>query len=106
MENTRTLVNLRNSLKGRVYIYLKNEAVCQKLLQNAKEEGYRFGEREIDSTDGARIIALEAKRQLGYVGFVGHLAFQCNGGDGNTEFYRVDYNKYIRGYKDFYYKAR
>lgn len=104
MKNTRTLTELRNSLKGRIYIYLENKDICKKFLQDAENEGYRFGKIKPTKSSGSNIIALEKNKKLSYVGFVGHIAFQCNGGSDNSDFYRIDYRKFINGDKDYFFK--
>lgn len=99
--NNRTIKNLRESLKGKIYIYLENEQICKRFLQDAENEGYMFGKIKPTENGGDDIIALENKNQLSYVGFVGHMAFQCPSGvEGN--FYRVDYKKYINGNNNFF----
>ncbi len=105
MKKVRTLTELRKGLKGRVYIYLENDKICKKFLENADKEGFTFGGRRICDSDGSNIIALEHGKQLSYVGFVGHMAFQCNGGDNHNGFYRIDYSKFVDGSKDYLYKA-
>lgn len=103
MVNTRTLTELRKGLKGRIYIYLEDEKICNVFLKNAEDEGYRFGKIKPTKNDGSNIIALEKNKQLSYVGFVGHMAFQCpDGVKGN--FYRIDYKKFINGDKDYLFK--
>lgn len=103
--SNRTLNHLRNSLEGKIYIYMKDRETAEQFLADAEEEGYRFGtylptENHIDD-----IIALERGGQLSHPGFVGHMAFSCNGGTNGPEdgFHRIDYHKYKSGAEDFYY---
>ncbi len=102
MKELRTLTELRSALKGRIYIYLENDEICRKFLQSAEDEGFRFGKIKPTDNGTANIIALEKRKQLSYVGFVGHMAFQCPSGV-EGEFYRIDYRKFITGEKDYFY---
>lgn len=104
MENVRTLTELRNDLRGKIYIYLANREICRRFLQEAEAEGYRFGTIKPTDSDGSNIIALEKHKQLSYVNFVGHMAFQCNGGDDSDGFYRIDYQKFASGDNDYFFK--
>lgn len=98
----RTITDLRDSLPGRIYVYLGNEKICQRFLQDAEKEGYLFGQIKPTESGGSNIIALEKRKQLSHVGFVGHMAFQCPSGV-KGEFYRIDYEKYVNGEKDFFF---
>lgn len=95
----RTLTKLRE-FDGRIYVYLDNEKICKRFLQEAENEGYRFGKIKPTQSGGSNIIALKKNKQLSYVGFVGHVEFQCNGGDGGN-LIRVNYEKYINGDANF-----
>lgn len=92
-------------LEGKVYVYLADENIAKQFLQDAEFEGFRF--RKIKPTDNgwSSIIAVGKNKQLSYVGFVGHMAFQYPSGV-NGNFYRVDYKKYIDGDEDFAYKEK
>lgn len=101
----RTIENLRNTIKGRIYIYCENEKIGKQFLQDAENEGYRFGRIRPTENSWANIIALEHKKQLSFVGFAGHMNFQCNGGsDGNLT--RIDYKKYINGEESFLFENK
>lgn len=107
MKNIRTLTELRAGLKGRIYIYLDNDETCRKFLRKAEDEGYHFGGIKPTESGGSGIIALEKNKQLSFVGFVGHMAFQCNGGSNKGNgFYRIDYRKFIGGDKDYMFKDK
>lgn len=102
----RKIEDLRKSLKGKVYIYLKDTETCKRFLRDAENEGYRFGTIKPTENSTDDIIALEHRKQLSYVGFVGHVAWMCNGGtDAVGKFHRIDYDKYASGEEDFYFKA-
>ena len=101
----RTIENLRNTVGGRIYIYLDNEKIGKRFMQDAENEGYRFGKIKPTENGWSDIIALESKKQLSYVGFVGHVCFQCNGGD-NGNLTRIDYEKYVNGDKNFIFKGK
>lgn len=97
----RTIENLTN-LKGKVYVYLADERIAKSFLTNAENEGFIFGAIKPTENGWSNIIAVEKHKQLSYVNFVGHMAFQCPSGVVEN-FYRIDYKKYISGDDDYYY---
>lgn len=101
----RTLENLRSTISGKIYIYCDNEKIGKQFMQNAENEGYRFGKIKPTENGWSNIVTLEKKKQLSFVGFCGHMAFQCNGGD-NGCLTRIDYEKYAKGDKDFIFKGK
>ena len=105
MTTKRTLTELRNTLQGKIYIYFDNEEICCKFLQDAEDEGYRFGSMYPTQSSRSNIIALENDKKLSHVGYVGHVAFQCPSGVVGG-LHRVDYEKYVKGDEDFFYKNR
>lgn len=98
----RTIKNLRSTISGKIYIYCDNEKIGKQFMQNAENEGYRFGKTKPTDNGWSNIIALERNKQLSFVGFCGHINFQCNGG-GLT---RIDYEKYVKGDKNFIFKNK
>lgn len=105
MKNVRTLTELRNNLKGKIYIYLEDRTICKQFLNDAENEGFHFGKIKPTDSDGADIIALEKGKQLSYVGFVGHMAFQCPSGVEGS-FYRIDYRKFANGDRVYTYSGK
>ncbi len=101
MTNSKTLTDLRNRLKGKIYIYLDNTDICKKFLQDAEQEGYRFGKIKPTESKVSDIIAIDYNKQLSYVNFIGRIVFQCNGGSNNNDFHRIDYLKLLKGNKDY-----
>ena len=101
----RTLENLRSTISGKIYIYCDNEKIGKQFMQNAEHEGYRFGKTKPTENVWSNIIALGKKKQLSFVSFCGHMNFQCNGGD-NGCLTRIDYEKYVKGDKDFIFKGK
>ena len=100
----RTLDELRNSLPGKIFLRLGDAQTKQAFAEDANAEGYRFGETQPTREALESIVALKYGKQLAYVGSVGRIAFQCNGGDNaKGTFHRIDYAKYKRGDKDFYF---
>ena len=93
----RTITALRDILRGRIYIFLKDRETCQAFYEQAEEEGFTFGGR-IRPTDSPTddIIAVDSDRTLAHVNFVGHMAFQAG------TITRIDYARYIAGEEDFY----
>ena len=99
----RTLDALRDGIKGKIYIYLDNAKIGKQFLQDAEDEGYRFGNIKPTDNTWSNMIALRKRKQLSYVGFVGHVAFQCGS---NGDLTRVDYEKYINGSKNFLFENK
>ncbi len=105
MEEKRTLTALRDSLPGRIYVFLKDEKTKTEFLADAKAEGWSFGDTGLPDALQDDIIAVNGNKQLCYVGFVGHTAFGAGGGsDADVRFHRIDYSKYKRGDKDYKYR--
>lgn len=102
--NGRTLDALRNGIKGKIYIYLDNEKIGKQFLQDAEDEGYKFGKIKPTDNSWSNIIALGKHKHISYVGFVGHVAFQCGGN--NKDLTRVDYEKYVNGDRNFLFKNK
>lgn len=94
----RTLENLRNSLRGKVHVYLKDEETVRRFFADAAAQGWRFGAISPAECPLADLVALEADQQLSHVGIAGRICFQTNGGDApNGTYHRIDYAKYVRG---------
>ncbi len=106
MLKNRTISALRKTLKGRIYIYCANEKIGRQFLCDAEKEGYRFGKTKPTDSKWSNIIAVETNKQLSYVGFCGHAAFQCNGGS-NSEgsFHRIDYGKFVNDAVDYFFRS-
>lgn len=105
MIKERTLTNLRNAFGGKVYVYLNSETIGRRFLEDAEKEGYRLGKTRPAQSGSSDIIALEHGKQLSFVGFVGHMAFQCPSGV-SGKFYRVDYERYINGDENFFFSEK
>lgn len=86
-----TLTKLRENLKGKIYICFETELQCKEFLQRAEDEGFAFGKINPTKNKCSDIIALEDKKQLSYVGFVGRVYFSCS---------KNDKNFHIFNYKD------
>ena len=98
---TRTISDLRNKLRGSIYVYLKDEKTCRQFYEDAQEEGFCFGSILPTQSPSDDIIAVDEGKQLGHVGFTGHMRFHNS--KTSEDFHRIDYAKYASGYKNFYY---
>ncbi|MCD8146357.1 MAG: hypothetical protein LUD84_03590 [Clostridiales bacterium] len=104
----RTLTAL-TKLNGRVYVYCGDEKTRQKFIEDAENEYFHYGdgvslrERKPDS-----IMALNKNQTVNFIGFAGTVAFRWadhfNSGKDAIPLIKVDYRKYVAGYKDFIYK--
>lgn len=100
----RTLDNLRKSLKGKIYLYLKDAETERRFIEDAQAEGYRFGSISPADSPADNIISLCEDKQLSHVGAIGRITFQCNGGSGARKtFHRIDYAKYKNGDRHYKY---
>ena len=87
--------------EGRVYIYLNSPVISQQFRADAKREGFT-----LSGNGESNIYALNHDKTMNSVGFVGHVLFHNTSqslADG-TPVIRVDYEKYITGANDYYYK--
>lgn len=90
------LKSLLSSHTGRIYVYLANEDICKRFLQDVEKEGFTF-------TDGIKptqkhtsdIFALNQDATINYVGFVGRVAFQAANKIGNQPLIKIDYRDVI-----------
>lgn len=99
----RTLKNLRNGLKGKIHIFLKDSKTAMQFLIDAENEGYKIGKRKPTECDTDTFFAL-GNNQLSYLNSIGRICFQCNGGDNaKGKYHRIDYAKYRNGDVDYYY---
>lgn len=89
-------------LKGKVYVYFASKEIGDRFREDAEREGCRFGKIKPTELGCCGVVAIHKHKQLSAVGFVGHMEFQCDGG--LDYLIRVDYEKYIRGDKDFLFK--
>lgn len=94
----RTLDNLRNSMKGRLYIVCRSTAIGKRFLQDAEEQGYLFGNIKPTAFESIDMVALEHHHRLSHVNYLGHMA--AGAGAVNC----IDYEKYIDGKQNFGYQ--
>lgn len=101
----RNIERLTN-LNGRVYVYLDSAQIAEQFFTQAEAEGFTFGDGERPTVRHRDcVMAVNKNRTIGYVGFVGHMAF----GSGtesvaNESLIRVDYRRYLTGEEDFLYR--
>ncbi len=93
----RTLTALRKELKGDIYIWLRNEEVAKRFLQDAEREGFTVGGGRPTARPFTSVMALH-EDTISYVGANGMIRFGC--GD-TADFHRVDYQKYVSGAAEF-----
>ena len=97
----RTVKNLL-AHKGKVFVYLKSENICNLFLKNAEGEGFTFGDRvKPTQREGSAIIALHQDWTINYVGWAGHIAFHHPDAVIGDPLIRVDYGKYLSGCDDY-----
>lgn len=91
-----------SKLKGKVYVYLKNEVVARKFLLDAEAEGFTFGDgANPTSRPGNDLYVVNKDWTISYVGLAGHLAFKSAKTIGDQKLIRIDYEKYVFGEDDF-----
>ncbi len=96
------LVNLNNE---RVYVYLANNDIGNRFMQQAEDEGFTFN-GGVKPTDRcyAEIMAVNDDCTINFVGSVGRMAFGSGAETvGNRKLLRVDFEKYTNGNDDYRY---
>lgn len=63
MLKERTLSELRRNFKGTIYIYCDNEKIGKQFMQDAENEGYRFGKIKPTQNGWSNIVALKNNKQ-------------------------------------------
>lgn len=94
----RTIEQIRNNTKGKLYVFCKDTETERRFLEDAKKEGYMFGSIKPTESHRANIIAVEDDKQLSHVATIGRINFRS--GDGVT---RIDYDKYINNQDNYLY---
>lgn len=88
------------SLDGRVYVYVPDEKIAARFLENAQSEGFTVGDKKPTEAGYSDIFALNGDMTLSYPGFIGHMAFRspkaCS-----FKLIRVDYERYLSGSEDY-----
>ena len=85
-----------SKLKGKVYVYLKDEVIGRKFLRDAEEEGFTFGDGEKPTArPGNNLYVVNRDWTITHVGWAGHVAFKGAKTIGNQKLIRVDYEKYL-----------
>ena len=85
--------------KGNVYIYLPNQEIAERFMQDAEREGFTFGDGvKPTERQASDIIALYNDMTISYVTTYGRIAFaNLSAVEGGLK--RVDYEKFISGKK-------
>ena len=91
-----------SKLNGKVYVYLKDEVIARRFLQDAENEGFAFGDGERPTArPGNNLYVLKRDWTISHVGWAGHMAFQSAKSVGGQELIRVDYERYLLGEEEF-----
>lgn len=92
-----------SKLNGKVYVYLKDEMIARRFLQDAENEGFTFGDGEKPTArPGNNLYVVNRNWTISHVGWAGHMAFQSAKYVGEQELIRVDYERYLSEEEDFY----
>ncbi len=60
---------------GKYYVELNDAETGHRFLQDAQDEGYRFGDGALPTTrEYANLMFVDTNQTIGYVGAVGHIA--------------------------------
>lgn len=91
-----------SKLNGKVYVYLRDEVIARKFLQDAENEGFTFGDGEKPTArPGNNLYVVNRDWTISHVGWAGHMAFQSAKSIGEQELIRVDYEKYLLGEEEY-----
>lgn len=87
-----------SKLKGKVYVYLRNEIIAEKFLKDAEAEGFTFGDgAKPTERPGNNLYVINRDWTISHVGWAGHMAFQGAKTIGGQELIRIDYERYLLG---------
>ena len=102
----RTIKNLVNQNNGKVYVYLANDEIGNKFMQQAEGEGFTFNDgAKPTSRCYAEIMAVNDNYTINFVGSVGRIAFGSGAETVNGQkLLRVDFAKYANGESDYLYR--
>ena len=96
-----------SKLPGKVYVYLNDPATTEKFLQAAETEGFIFGDgAKPTSRPGNDLYAVNPDHTISHCGFTGHMAFQSAKTVGDQKLIRVDYEKYLAGEEDYFFRKK
>ena len=85
-----------------MYVYLKDEVIARRFLQDAENEGFTFGDGEKPTArPGNNLYVVNRNWTISHVGWAGHMAFQSAKYVGEQELIRVDYERYLLGEENF-----
>ena len=91
-----------SKLNGKVYVYLRDEVIARRFLQDAENEGFTFGDGEKPTArPGNNLYVVNRDWTISHVGWTGHMAFQSAKYVGEQELIRVDYERYLSEEEDF-----
>ena len=97
----RTIENLVNNNKKRVYVYLSDKDTQNRFIADAENEGYTYEDGvKISEREPDDFYAVNKNKTVCFLNFVGRMAFQCNA----DHAIRIDYKKYINGESDYFYR--
>lgn len=83
-----------------IYVYFKDKETFDRFCKTSMSENLRCGKQELNYTD---IIALQHDGTAVYCNSVSRIAFGA--GDGITDnIVRIDFQRYINGKEDFFYR--
>lgn len=104
----RTIKDLANKNKGKVYVYLANDKIGNKFMQQAEGEGFTFNDgAKPTSRCYAEIMAVNDNSTINFVGSVGRMAFGSGTKTiGNQKLIRVDFAKYVNGESNYLFDGR
>lgn len=61
---------------GKVYVYLRDEVIARRFLQDAEHDGFTFGDGEKPTAGlGNNLYVVNRDWTISHVGWAGHMAF-------------------------------
>lgn len=94
----RTIKDLVNQNNDKVYVYLANDEIGNKFMQQAEDEGFTFNDgAKPTSRCYAEIMAVNDNYTINFVGSVGRMAFGSGAETvGQKHILRLNYEEYIK----------
>ncbi len=102
MDNKRSFEDMMR-LEGVKWVYLPNKRIFYQFILDADAAGFTTGKGgSLFDCACYDIVAVHDDGTIGFVGFVGHMAFHSTQTHfGDKPFLRIDYQKFIDGEKDY-----
>ena len=92
-----SIKSLLATYTGRIYVYLADNDVAKRFLQDAENEGFLFCDGVSPTQkEVSDIFAINDDMTMNYVGFAGRIAYQSATMIGNQSLVKIDYRDIVK----------